>query len=369
MFLLMYKDIPVLKFKEFELSVLHKHLLPVSIQHLPEDYSMIQHFCNSRCMQMNRGYAKEILTSCGIEQQNDVSICTLSLGLSFRDNYWIKSEDDTRTWKDVNLYSNEFSKEISRTSLTGEMCSVTLSDKVYTGELTNLGTRAKSFVRMDGKIYLLKSMPAVSVMHEVVAYYVAEALGVECTKYGVMKYSDLLCSVCEIETSMSVELTHAEDYRSRNLHDVWKTNLEFLDMDRRGYMLMQIFDYLTLNTDRNFKNFAMKRVSGREVSLYKLYDHDACFLGVTDQGIYFPTALSFWESMLWLNENCHAEFQRALTNVERFRTISQTEEWKDRFCKYGRPYYKDLCARAEKLLTLHDRLTSSVFNKSSVSGE
>ncbi len=74
----------------------------------------------------------------------------------------------------------------------------------------------------------------------------------------------------------------------------------FMDNDPVNFVKMQVFDYITLNTDRNRDNFALLRKNGKIAGLYPVFDHDSCFKGISGKAIYFVTGLSFKESMNYL---------------------------------------------------------------------
>ncbi len=99
-YFLKYKDEIVLQFdtKRKTVQVFNCELIPLSIKNR-RDYGMIVSFCSDRMLMTNREYCKEILVSCGIDDQSDINICILSRALSFRDNYWICSKYSEETGK------------------------------------------------------------------------------------------------------------------------------------------------------------------------------------------------------------------------------------------------------------------------------
>lgn len=158
-YLLKWKDVDVIQFniKRSEVEIRNRSFLPLSICSLPESFDMIHKFCGDRVLMFNREYSKEILTSCGIDNQTPLEICLISRALSFRDNYWICKKREQLLWRDVNLYENVFSNQIARVSLTGEYDYVDIRDDIYTGELTGKGSRAKCYFREDGNLFLYKN--------------------------------------------------------------------------------------------------------------------------------------------------------------------------------------------------------------------
>lgn len=162
---LKYKDINVLVFdvQAKKLKRLNHDYLPFSLQGKTEFYDLIRSFCSGRLLMMNREYCKE------------------------------------------NLYYNKFSASISKVALTGDMTNITekesIGDKLYTGELTNKGTRAKCYVRNKNNLFLVKNETLSEISAEILGYHIAVGLNLPCSQYNYIKYLGKDCSVCQIFTS------------------------------------------------------------------------------------------------------------------------------------------------------------------------
>lgn len=296
---LKWKDVEVLRFNvsKQSIKVINKDFLPLGISNLPESFDMISKFCFDRTLMLNREYCKEIITSCGLGDQSPITMCLISKALSFRDNYWIDRVSSTLQWRDVNLYSNEFSREIAKVSLTGEYKYIHIGDNIFTGELTNKGTRAKCFIRSDNGIYLLKCESSREISVEVASYYIADAMGILSSAYFTKELFGHECSVCKICTNERLELIPYRDIISA--YD-GKAYQFVASIDTYNFMLMQLFDYVTLNIDRNRDNFGLLRKDGELISLYPLFDHDSCFKGKGTNGVYFPTGKTFNQTLSYL---------------------------------------------------------------------
>ena len=356
---LKYKDEVVFKFNMYNktLNMVNENLLPLSLHNKPISYDLIKKFCADRILMLNREYCKEILTACGIDDQNDVTICVMCKGLSFRDNYWISRTKSTEAWKDVNLYQNEFSLVISKVALTGNMSEVTIDnmigDKIFTGELTNKGTRAKCYIRNNGNLLLFKNETRSEILSEIITYNIAAALNIPCSQYIMKTLFEKECSVCQIFTSEQYELIPCRDimsmYNSAMAYDS-DYYRAFMSADPANFIKMQILDYVTLNTDRNRDNFGLLRNNGNIVSLYPLFDHDSCFKGKNTNGIYFPTGLTFAKTLEMIKTQ-YCDFYRALEfNILNLKNISKTEEFKAKFVKYkSLDEYNSMIKRIERL--------------------
>ena len=341
---LKYKDDIVFKFniKNKSLTMVNEKLLPLSLHNKKQDYSLVQKFIADRILMLNREFCKEILTASGIEDQNDMNICIVCKGLSFRDNYWISRTNSKEKWADVNLYQNEFSVNISKVALTGNMKDATidgtLGDKIFTGELTNKGTRAKCYFRHNNKLYLFKHETKEEIMSEMVTSFIADALNVTCSTYKNVNLYDKECSACEIFTSEDRELIPCRDvlshYNTITMNYQGPCYQAFMAIDGPNFIKMQILDYVTLNIDRNRDNFGLLSCNGSLVSLYPLFDHDSCFKGVSTNGVYFPTGVTFAKTLELLKTTYGDSYKKLSKDIVRFKNIVTSEEFKELFLKY-----------------------------------
>ena len=311
-YVLMYENTPVARFdteKEAVLGIPSPAALPFQIKKMADDpsFSYIRKFCTHRVMLLDRAYSKEILTSAGIDDQNPIEICTTCKGLSFRDNYWIKRDGEDLSWESVNLYKNPFSTVLSRVAVTGESHPVEIGDRIYTGELTGHGTRAKCFFRQDERVFLAKKETPNEILSEVASHEIAELFEVPSATYIFAEVYGHPCSVCAIGTSPQIEMIPARDVllhfgETRMAFDT-EMFLMFEKVGQSGFAKMVFFDYVTLNTDRNRDNLALKRRPFSQADgMFELYDHDSCFKGKTTNAPYFPTGSKFSDSPAYLKD-------------------------------------------------------------------
>ena len=339
---LKYKNDTVLRFNIHNKSVtlVNSSLLPISLQNKPCNFSLIHRFCSDRMLMLNREYCKEILTACGIDDQNDINICIICKGLSFRDNYWITKSRSSETWEEVNLYNNEFSLNIAKVALTGNTYSNSINniigDRIFTGELTNKGTRAKCFYRENNNLFLCKHETRAEIMSEIVTFYIAQALGVPCSEYRIDTLFGKECSVCQIFTSETYELIPCRDvmshFNSTRLSYEDEVYTAFMSIDPINFIKMQILDYVTLNTDRNRDNYALLRVNGKLVGIYPLFDHDSCFKGKGTNGLYFPTGVTFAKTLDILKSLPY--YNMLYDSILNFKDTINSPRFKELFLNY-----------------------------------
>ena len=325
-YLLMYKDIQVFRFdmKTREIELLNENYIPICIRRQDGRYTFdsVRKFCSLRVLSMNRVYCKEILTSCGVDDQSDVNISIISRALSYRDNYWIKSVISQESWDSVNLYANRFSAQVAQVALTGVVDTIELGDKLYTGELCNKGTKPKCYLHRDQQILLFA--------------VIASVLGLKSpTRYWYERIYERDCSVCKILTSENSELVHYRDimsYHNEVTMSYKSSSYQFLmALDAEQFILMQIMDYITLNIDRNRDNFGVEMCNNEIVGLYPVYDHDSCFKGKGTNGIYFPTGITFHQTIQYL-KSLH-EYDLVKKKVSKAIAYFSTGAFQDIFLK------------------------------------
>ncbi len=350
---LKYRDFDVVSFDAAaqEVEGLHKHFLPIQLQSVKHDFTMIRKFCSGRILMMNRKFCKDILTCYGVDDQTDLGICLACSGLSFRDCYWLCPEDSRTSWKNINLFDNEFSFDLSKTALTG-IPSVP-NDSVYTGELTGLGTRAKGFFRSGDKILLVKDESRDEINSEILTYYIARLLDLRCTKYENRIIFGKHCSVCALQTSVDAELIPCRDYmelyQEHRLSWQSETYRAFMKTGGVDFVKMQILDYLILNTDRNRDNYGMIRVNGSMAGMYPMFDHDSAFKGIGTNGIYFPSGMTFADTLSYLKQT--EEYASIRGNLQDFVKSLESDKVKELFLALKSiSVYQAVRERAKRLL-------------------
>lgn len=354
---LRYKNQVVLQFcpTTLELYVRDKYMLPISIME-QQGYNMILRYCTERMLLLNRKYCKEILTSCCIENQTAINICIVSKALSFRDCYWICKTNSDEKWENVNLYKNKFSNQIAYVALTGKSRSVLIGDKIFTGELTSKGSRAKCFVRTPQGVFLIKHETTREVFAEILSYFIAKALDIQSSRYAGGVVLEKYCSICQITTSEDLSMLPYADYMARYDENVMsldtKSYSEFMRVDPSGFLKMHIFDYITLNTDRNRDNFGLMRDSSGKLSMYPLFDHDSCFKGRSVNARYFPTGLTFKDTIQWIRSNHRDWFRSYVPTLQVFYRYVCGDEFRALFFRYmDNVDYEGLLQRTYYLLS------------------
>lgn len=217
-----------------------------------------------------------------------------------------------------------------------------IGDKIFTGELTGKGTKAKCYYRNGSKVIMIKNETKSEILSEVITYYIAQALGIACSKYEIRNIFGQECSVCEILTCEERELIPCRDilsyYNTNRMNYQDDYYAFFMALDPLSFIRMQILDYVVLNTDRNRDNFGILMYNGKMLGLYPLFDHDSCFKGKSTNGNYFPTGITFSKTLDLLKNQYH-QFYRAI-HIGRFREILNGKNFREVFlkCKSAEEY-------------------------------
>ncbi|MGN1154939.1 MAG: hypothetical protein ACI4TK_02050, partial [Agathobacter sp.] len=117
---LLLKDTPVLEIGETGICrILDLEHLPFALRREEITLADFIEWASNRTLSIGRSYAKEILNTLRLSQSNRYAVCKACRGVSLEDAYWIRQENDKKTWKDVNLFENPLSLFITEVSLSG----------------------------------------------------------------------------------------------------------------------------------------------------------------------------------------------------------------------------------------------------------
>ncbi|MBQ2986283.1 MAG: hypothetical protein IJE23_02235 [Tyzzerella sp.] len=295
---LLLKNTPVLEIKDDgTCTVLDFDRLPFALRKEKIAYSEFVEWAMNRTLSLGRSYAKEILNTLRLSQNNRYAIFKACRGLSLEDAYWVKQDGDTQTWEDVNLFYNPLTLFVTEVSLSGRnkqfKVDVDVKQNIHTPELTTLGASAKGWIRHEDGLYLHKVGK-----YELPACEILDALGIEHIPYRESTEDEvnLYLSIerkawiqgvgeaivnSKLFTSEDVALVTFEEFASfcaiygLNPYD------EARKINPEIYYKMQIADYILNNNDRHEQNwgFLMDNQTGKIVSFCPLFDHDHAFAG------------------------------------------------------------------------------------------
>lgn len=293
---LLLKNTPVLKVNDDgTCEVLDLERLPFALRKANVTLAEFMEWAMNRTLSIGRSYAKEILNTLRLSQNNRYAVFKACRGLSLEDSYWVKQEGDTQNWEDVNLFDNPLALFVTEVSLSGRnhhfKVQVDMRQTIHTPELTTLGASAKGWIRHEDGLYLHKVGK-----YELPACEILDALGIEHIPY-MASTDDEINAYLSIErkewiqgveelivnsklfTSEDTALVTFEEFAT--FCSIYGLNPyeEAKKINRETYLKMQIADYILNNNDRHEQNwgFLMDNQTGKLIDFCPLFDHDHAF--------------------------------------------------------------------------------------------
>ena len=213
------------------------------------------YWLNHRTAPMGRHFMRDLMSSLGLNVRDPAfhrKALAYSKGLSLNDVYWVVPDDFDGTWKECNLYENEFSKSMAEISFSGH--GIRRPGEVTTSpEMTTNGMLPKCWRRRTDGVFLYKGgtetsglsgeMRGLEPYSEYYASQIAERLGFSHVAYGLSMYKQRLCSTCPLFTSERIGYLPAAHLPNRQL----------VLADAR-FAEIFLFDALIFNTDRHLGN-------------------------------------------------------------------------------------------------------------------
>ena len=185
-YFLMYKDNQVLRIDDTKVAQLNPDLLPLPLRDKPLYYKdVIDNWAYKRIFSPNRENIKNVCEAYKLtllDFEKVVKACHLT---SINDSFWIKEGTERVTWKDVNLFTNQFDEWIAYRALMN-ISSVTPPKKV-SPELTTRGDTAKAWFKLKDGTYLFKVGK-----YELAANAILDELGFNHVEYEEVKPVELM---------------------------------------------------------------------------------------------------------------------------------------------------------------------------------
>ena len=225
-----------------------RRFLPLEMHGVANDETLWT-WLTRRTVPRNRRNIEELMVRIGLSSRNVKGIIELCRGLSLNDVYWVVPDGCEDSWKDFNLYENDFSNAIAQMAFSGVGPDFR-EQWTSSPEFTTDGMLAKCWRRIDGNVLLYKSgtegasNTGFEPYSEFYASQIAEAMGLDHVAYGLEKFKGRLCSTCPLFTSDRYGYVPAGRVVSR---DEALADPRFADIF--------FFDAVIFNTDRHMGNF------------------------------------------------------------------------------------------------------------------
>ena len=271
-YILKHFDTPLIRFhasedtNDPEITILwineaNRGLLPMDMGEPAQEH--ISKWLQRRTIPKNRAFVRTFLAKCGLSTNRPMSIISASKGLSLNDSYWVVNEDFEGSFEQYNLYENRFSQILAYIAFTGYGSSIR-SSLMSSPEFTTNGMLPKCWRRIAGKIVLYKggtsgaSNAGNEPYSEFYASQVAQAMGINAISYGLSKWKGILCSTCELFTSMETAYIPVGRVVTKGGMKAVQEYYHSLGPDfEKAFRDMLVFDAVICNTDRHFGNFGL----------------------------------------------------------------------------------------------------------------
>ena len=234
-----------------------------------------------RAIPKNRAFVNTFLARSGLSANRPLGIIAVRKGLSPNDCYWVCEAGSAYTFTKVNLYENRMSQLLANIAFTGYGSSPR-NGFSSSPEFTTNGMLPKCWRRIDGKIYLYKggTTGAANAGFEPHSEYyaadVARAFDANAVDYELHRFKGVLCSTCELFTSMDVSyVPMANVVTSGGFAAVADFCQRMGEQYTQALSDMLAFDALICNTDRHYNNFGFLADSrtNKLVAFAPLFDH------------------------------------------------------------------------------------------------
>ena len=248
---------------------------------LVNNLTNFHYWCASRVLSLDRTYAKEIMNALGVSQAvTDQDRAQISLSyhcVSLNDVYWVRTEGESVTFEELNLYDNPLNEAIIPLPLKGKHLTVT--NQELAPDLSTKGCFPKAWIRTGTEFCLLKDGGEEVVRRELLASKICQCFDIPQVSYDEYFYDGEMVTRSIIVTSKQYSMV------SKMAFEVYATNHdldvieECIRLDPVVYYGMNILDYLVGNTDRHPENWGLlvNNTTNQPVSLYPLMDFNMSF--------------------------------------------------------------------------------------------
>ena len=266
-----------------------------------KEYSLLPFWCENidswvadRSSAKHRAHVNKILEMCGGKTKS--GFIALTHCLSLTDTLWVKSNQENVTWKQVNLYENNFDEVISKLSFDGNgLFGIQMS--TTSPELTTDGAYDKCWLNEKDGIHLIKTgsdgarNTGLEPYGEVLASQVFDKLCKSVT-YSLRRFDGKVVSDCKLFTNQDygyrpIALFYKEKLTLPKLLEIYR---DFNSED--AFRRMIIADCITLNCDRHFGNFGflVNNQTFERTVLNPCFDFNMAFVPFAEEGIDFGTS-------------------------------------------------------------------------------
>lgn len=263
---LMHKDKIIAKIHSNVLDVLEPSLMPYFLERTGDIISWL----SSRAIDSHRTNSRLLKCALRLESEEDLEAVLYVNAVTIADNYWVKRQDETLSYKDVSFKMNMFDK----LALYGDNSSL-FYRPMPTPELTNIGSFEKCWTRKDGIWYMFKAGTPHEQFSEVFAYKAGLYLGYNMTEYK-LNYDYVVSSDFTKDGKYDFDPAFGFIGDETDYIKIYERLKELCPKAAKEYVCMCYLDALIYNFDRHEHDFGVLRDSdnGKPLQLAPLFDHN-----------------------------------------------------------------------------------------------
>ncbi len=316
------------------------------IDTLVNNITNFNYWCATRVLTLDRKYAKEILNSIGMLQavtdKERAKVALLYRCASLTDVFWVKSEKEKISFRDINLYENHLNNTFIDIALKGKQ--YTVQNEYLARDLSTHGCFPKAWQRMNNGFRLLKDGGSDVVERELLASQICRCFDIPQVLYERDYFDGEKVSVSSNVTSKEYSIVSMEAF------EIYATNHEknikkyILSLDKHNYYMMNIIDYLIGNTDRHWGNWGILvcNSNNKPVRLHDLMDFNQAFRS------YDTIEGSNCQTMFGEHMNQKEAAIRAVEEIG----LNQMKEVKKEYFNELPQFYEMFCKRLELLKSI-----------------
>ena len=252
---------------------------------LPPSFTSIQNWLDRRNYAKHKSHLQIWLKEWQIDTIKGFLDITHALGLN--DTLWVRKADDNLCWRDVSLYSNQFTDVVAKTAFSKGLHGLKLSST--SPEFTSEGSFEKCWIRDKAgiiKLYKKGSSGFANAGFEPYSeYYSSQISKLICRSalsYNLNYFKKYLVSSCSIFTDENNGFMPMYRYFDNSRSYRYVEILSFLDKYGLAddFRDMIVLDAIILNTDRHFGNFGfiVDNDTFKIKSFAPVFDHNMALL-------------------------------------------------------------------------------------------
>lgn len=363
---LMNKDTPVLWFDDGDklIKVLNNKMLPLHLQDFIKDsdeiktiseginnYDKLRHFFADRVLSLSRENAKQILQSIQntqkLTEEESYQLALKCRGVSISDNFWVKNDNESLTFEEINIRNRHLNDVIFQISMKGTP--VSIQHDLLAADISTKGMFRKTWVRENNELWLYKSdkTNGINVKAEVAVSDILKEANYPHIEYELVEKEDILCCKSKCFVTDSISFVDAEYVKAYCEHH----NIDFLQYIKNNFASqfadMIVIDYCIGNPDEHMNNwgFYVDARTNEIISIATKFDNNQALIvfefhkeSTFDELIYPPTNKNMLDSVKeWAhlaivdlsnvsNINVSSRYKQILGLIKDFPTNAEIEK-------------------------------------------